>query len=116
MRRSGLDKQNKRLLMKKLYDQNKLADICKKLEVGQCADCGLKVNDVNHVGFDWDHIDRTQKVAGVSTLKHGKTSRMLEEIAKCILRCATCHRTKSHRENDNSSIERIIVNNQMSLF
>jgi len=116
MRRNGLDKQNKRLLMKKLYDENKFADIRKKLEVGQCVDCGLKVDEANYVGFDWDHIDRKHKIAGVSTLKHGKTSRMLEEISKCILRCAVCHRTKSHREKDNSIIERTVLNNQMSLF
>jgi hypothetical protein len=58
---------------------------------GQCADCGLQTDIV--AVYDFHHKDGGEKTAGLSdflTLKNWQ--RMQEELDKCVLLCANCHR------------------------
>lgn len=72
-----------------------------KLRHGACLDCGLVVTVDNLVVFDFDHRDRSTKRSVVSRTA---PSRLAEEMAKCDLRCANCHRLKTWRENDRTPI------------
>lgn len=58
-----------------------------KAEQG-CADCGIKDPRV----LEFDHV-RGNKAGNVSVMvSHGLAwARILEEIAKCEVRCANCH-------------------------
>ena len=60
-----------------------------KSEMG-CKKCGVKHPAV----LDFHHRDPAEKVCEVSTMGHRSLSKkkILEEIAKCDVYCANCHR------------------------
>ncbi len=60
-----------------------------------CVDCG----QVFHfAAMDFDHV-RGEKVAGISRLAAQPASmeKILAEVAKCDIRCANCHRTRTFK-------------------
>lgn len=73
-----------------------------KLALG-CSRCGY---DQNAYALDFDHLDPTLKVKGVTLLAHAymvstvNTARLLAEITKCRVLCANCHRVWT-RDPDN---------------
>jgi hypothetical protein len=62
-----------------------------KLERG-CADCGY---DEDPVALDFDHIGGT-KLSAVSRMLNQAIDRILDEIEKCEVVCANCHRIRTH--------------------
>ena len=60
-----------------------------------CSDCG---NIYPVVCMDYDHINGN-KYRGVSTLVSYSIKRIDEEIKKCELVCANCHRIRTHIKN-----------------
>lgn len=65
-----------------------------------CLDCG---KSFPYVVMDFDHRDPSTKVAEVPVLvKNGAAwDRVLEEIAKCDLVCACCHRLRTYKGDTN---------------
>ncbi len=63
-----------------------------------CIDCGE--NDLNVLEFD--HKDPAIKIDTVSHIIQRKLSqqKLLDEMSKCDIRCANCHRKKTNRENN----------------
>ena len=61
--------------------------------VGQCADCARKVTPHNRSTFEWDHEHPSTKTANVGNMvRRGADAHQIrEEIAKCTLRCVSCH-------------------------
>lgn len=55
-----------------------------------CMDCGI--NDVRVLEFD--HVTG-KKLGNISDLMSGKWSKVLEEIKKCEIVCANCHRIRT---------------------
>lgn len=57
-----------------------------------CIDCGE--SDIRCL--DFDHVDPSTKVSDVSVMvmKVWSWDRIAAEIAKCVVRCANCHRRK----------------------
>lgn len=69
-----------------------------------CMDCGLKYPPYV---MDFDHREQFTKVAHISTLvSEARISmeRLLNEIAKCDLVCANCHRVRTHNRLRSSLI------------
>jgi len=60
---------------------------------GKCIDCGYKAH---LAALDFDHIDPKAKSFGLAQ-KMGYLDYLdlLEEVKKCVLRCANCHRIKT---------------------
>jgi hypothetical protein len=60
-----------------------------------CVDCGEK----DPVVLDFDHVEG-EKLGEVGRMLSGAASlkRIVEEIGKCEVRCANCHRRKTARE------------------
>jgi len=57
-----------------------------------CMDCGYS----NVIALDMDHRDPNEKKHGISTLTSGGRLRQLkEEIEKCDVVCANCHRIRT---------------------
>lgn len=62
-----------------------------------CSDCGE--NDI--IVLEFDHV-RGVKSFNISTgIKRKSISALIEEIGKCDVRCANCHRKKTHVNKDN---------------
>lgn len=61
-----------------------------------CADCGF----TNIICLDFDHIDPNTKDKSISTLTMRGTclQRLINEIKKCIVRCANCHRLRTSKQ------------------
>lgn len=68
---------------KRVLFNTALADSYK---VGGCVDCGNK----NLTVLQFDHV-RGAKVKAIANMVHNSVASMLEEIAKCEVRCANCH-------------------------
>jgi hypothetical protein len=64
--------------------------ICEYLEDHPCVDCGE--DDI--VVLDFDHL-RDKKEAVTFMIHDYPPSKILEEIEKCVVRCANCHRRKT---------------------
>ena len=64
-----------------------------------CKDCGVKYNPWI---MDFDHLNPNSKINNISTLVANKTKLevILNEINKCDLVCANCHRERTHRRNN----------------
>jgi len=71
-----------------------------KRNIGQCEGCGLPVTDGEEYLFDFDHIDPETKTASLANLiraqKHPPV--LDQEIAKCRLLCAYCHRVRTAQQ------------------
>ena len=61
-----------------------------------CVDCG----EANPLTLEFDHIDPETKTTNVSKLIHSVRpwEEVLEEIEKCEVRCASCHRVRTHHQ------------------
>jgi 5-methylcytosine-specific restriction endonuclease McrA len=73
--------------------QRKLKQQCVEYAGGECKICGYKV----YLGaLEFHHLDPSKKDIGFS--KFGRTSwdknkeKIIEELDKCVLLCANCHR------------------------
>ena len=67
-----------------------------KVERG-CKDCGYRKHAC---AMDFDHRDPKLKILAVSKIlvKGWSEKRILDEVAKCDVRCAICHRIKSAKD------------------
>ena len=64
-----------------------------KLERG-CVDCGY---NGHHIALDFDHLPRYDKVKDIARMCANNSSldKILEEISKCEVVCAGCHRIRT---------------------
>lgn len=62
-----------------------------KLDKG-CIDCGYAENPV---ALDFDHRDQELKTLGVSSMLTYSWRKITEELDKCDVRCANCHRIRT---------------------
>jgi hypothetical protein len=70
-----------------------------KLRRSNCCDCGMVVTPDNTYCFDFDHRDPHLKTASLSDLTSwGQLQKMQDEMDKCDLVCAICHRHRTMRQ------------------
>lgn len=69
-----------------------------------CVDCGF---NAHFAALDFDHIDRQEKCKTVSWLvSHGAPmQQILDEIEKCEVVCANCHRIRTVERRDWEPLE-----------
>lgn len=69
--------------------------ILREAKARPCADCG---RSYPHYVMDFDHVrgDKSINVADV-IYKNWSEKRLTEEIAKCDVVCANCHRIRTHQ-------------------
>ena len=67
---------------------------------GECLDCGTEATETNICIFDFHHLDPSSKEDNPSfllkTLKF--TEKVIEELDKCVLLCANCHRLRHYNK------------------
>lgn len=61
---------------------------------GACEDCGMDLITFPMCA-DFDHIDPTEKEFGISRLVVVDPERLVQELMKCRLLCANCHRIRT---------------------
>ena len=69
-----------------------------KLTQGGCVDCGYNAHPA---ALDFDHMPGTEKKFNIGQFKWKSRSVLLEEIAKCELVCANCHRIRTVNRHAN---------------
>ncbi len=86
---------NYKLALKKQVQERNRKYIKKYLSKHPCVDC--REDDI--IVLDFDHVRGTKKKS-VSTLARNCASirTLQEEISKCDIRCANCHRRKNYNE------------------
>ena len=78
-----------------IYIAQNLRRLVEYLLEHPCIDCG----ESDLLVLDFDHRDRRTKRMAVSTLlRYAAWSALEEEIAKCDVRCANCHRRRTARQ------------------
>lgn len=87
---------------KKLYRQKNikrrenLISFVVSLKQKPCMDCGIQYPPYV---MDFDHRDRKAKIAGINQMINVHSyskKKILEEIDKCDLVCANCHRIRTY--------------------
>ncbi len=74
-------------------------DFVSSLKDHPCIDCGKKFPPYV---MDFDHRNKNLKMGNIGSLVsqlYFKRARLLEEIKKCDLVCANCHRIRTYKRN-----------------
>lgn len=85
--------------MRRERKRQKAKTIIDEIKKAPCMDCGVSYPPYV---MDFDHRDETVKVDNVANMVgHANNSMTLimEEIAKCDLVCANCHRIRTHNRD-----------------
>lgn len=69
-------------------------DALEALKSGPCLDCGGLFPPEC---MDWDHRPDENKVLAIGRMRFAPWQSVLDEIAKCDLVCANCHRIRTKR-------------------
>lgn len=73
-----------------------------KLKERPCIDCGLKFPPYV---MDFDHKDKSTKKYNISLMLNNQGWKIIkEEVAKCDIVCANCHRIRTYKNLAHSSI------------
>ena len=90
-----MNKQNKKAYNQEVRKRNRLI-VYKHYCNNPCIDCGE--SDV--AVLELDHLK--DKTAAITKAVRNRWSqkKLLDEISKCVVRCANCHRRKTAREQD----------------
>jgi hypothetical protein len=59
-----------------------------------CVDCG----EADPIVLEFDHREPSEKSFSLSDARRLSLSKIAAEIAKCDVRCANCHRRRTHHE------------------
>ena len=69
-------------------------------EKSGCVDCGEKYP---HYMLDFDHIPGFEKIGNVAdVVTNYSWKKGMEELEKCEIVCANCHRIRSYQRNQNN--------------
>lgn len=96
-------KKNRAYYLNKAHQQNKIKRDKIQLLIGKylsshpCVDCG----ETDILVLEFDHRERSSKIGAISDLvrKGLPFSAIRQEMSKCEVRCANCHRRKTAVEN-----------------
>lgn len=69
------------------------AFVSKYLKGNRCVDCGI--SDIRVLEFDHVRGDKTKNISDM-VRDANSIAKIEEEISKCDVRCANCHRIKTH--------------------
>jgi len=59
-----------------------------------CIDCG----ETNVLALEFDHVHSKKFDVGTALMNNTTLDLLKKEIKKCVVRCSTCHRIKTHLE------------------
>lgn len=95
------DKRMKQIKINLKNWKQQLKNEIDKLKSKPCKDCG---NCFPPCAMDFDHLEGSVKTNNISTMITNRVvsrEKIYEEIAKCELVCANCHRVRTHNRLKN---------------
>ena len=95
-------------LQKQAYKANGVA-IINSYKCRPCADCHKTYSPDC---MELDHI-RGEKILNVSSMKSMSRDKLLQEIAKCEVVCAVCHRIRTEKNREPSKESRLLAHRAM---
>lgn len=66
-----------------------------------CADCGQRFH---FSAMDFDHLDSSRKIRSIASMATCRRERIVDEMAKCDVVCANCHRVRTWKRRNNLPI------------
>lgn len=86
---------NKRRQENRKEYNKRVLELVNSLKNVPCMDCGVKYPPYV---MDFDHKNETSKIGNIGTMKlRVSIAKLLEEIEKCDVVCANCHRIRTHK-------------------
>ena len=80
-------------------DRLQLKRLCVNMLGGKCIDCGY---NAHLAALDFDHVVPKTKITTIAKMLNTYPWHMIqEEVIKCVLRCANCHRIKTNPQATN---------------
>ena len=67
---------------------------------GKCEDCGIIATMENRSIFDFHHLNPSNKKDDINEIHTKNIDRLKEELDKCVLLCANCHRLRHQNYQD----------------
>lgn len=61
---------------------------------GQCIDCNLQLQNSHYAVFEFHHLDPSLKDYDWNKLRMTSWTIITQELDKCVLLCANCHRIR----------------------
>ncbi len=85
-------------LRNRIVKNSHIEFIAHYLQSHPCVDCG----ESDILVLEFDHRERDNKISEVGLImkKRNSLEKLKEEIAKCDVRCANCHRRKTEKESN----------------
>jgi hypothetical protein len=94
------NEEKRKLKQRKLEKEIKKVNYEFVFNILKDSECSICKNKDFRV-LEFDHRDRDLKENNISALiSHGTLKKLKEEIGKCDILCANCHRIKTHKENN----------------
>ena len=87
------DRQEKRYQNNLSLRKRNFTIIFEQLKQNPCEKCG----ETDPIVLEFDHLDQSTKRAGVAQLTSHSTKVLRDEIAKCRILCANCHRKEHYK-------------------
>jgi hypothetical protein len=85
----------KRQLANKRWENKKIEEFKKIKSTLKCEIC----NESHIACLEFHHLDPSEKEGNVGQVARSfSTKRLMEEISKCIILCANCHRKEHYKE------------------
>lgn len=94
-----------------LYHQNRVKDVKIKMinyKGGKCEDCNLKLENSHYSVYEFHHLDPSTKDPNFDKIKFQKWEKIKNEIDKCRLMCANCHRMEEAKLGGWGNSKRIV--------
>ena len=97
-RLAGYNKNKKPFLERNQRQRHKLRSLVDQAKNKPCQDCGKSFPPC---AMDFDHRDPTTKVAKISSMVYcGSKQLLLDEMSKCDVVCAICHRIRTAKQRE----------------
>jgi len=97
IRRHYLANKEKYIDKKKRYREQLRALVRQLKESEPCSDCGISYP---YYVMDFDHLEGKQGLIS-DFAKTGRSGALKEELKKCEVVCANCHRSRTHKRQQN---------------
>lgn len=80
----------------KAEQRKKLREYIREVKDVPCSDCGKRFH---YCAMDFDHLGDKETEVGRLVQQPVSLKRLQEEIAKCEVVCANCHRVRTYERN-----------------